>query len=235
MPEDLIVLAHPGLDVNAAVVCRKDGTPAMVLLGLGQTFDNAVGAIHKVVPSLHPDEVRRKVRAALPGALKLGPMTFVEHAPVIERPPRTPPVTITVFIAVGMASIVGLGIFAFAVRAAAAVRGPAAAVMDARPVVHAAGLRCRSLSSLNMQCTDPAGGIVAVESSARVVTLDWSEDRVMVRQFPSAEEAEEFVEQKATRKLTPEAIPAGRYVVWGTDPERLQRAAQGLLEDAGIK
>lgn len=217
------VIAHDGIDV-AASVATEDGEPVLIVLRQGQTFESAVDALTKALPDEHPSTVHALVRQALPDAPLLR-AELREHSPVIARPvpPSTPGRSFTIAAAV-VAVVFALVTYLYAVASVGVTHQPrpAAAAADVYvDVVQAAQLQCHQVTTANAVCTDPAGRVVSMQAGAPLVTLDWAEDRILVRAFGDAQEASDWARQKATAKMLGHAHSVGRYAVMGTDEQTM--------------
>jgi hypothetical protein len=224
---DLRVVAHDGIDV-AASVATEDGQPVLIVLRKGQTFESAVDALAKALPNEHPSTVNALVRQALPDAPLLR-AELQEHSPVIVRPvPLVSPGRRFTVAAAVVTAVFTLVTYSYAARGAVSATrqpGPAptvaagAAAPDGvyEDVVRAAQLQCHRVTTVDAVCTDPSGRVVSAQAGVPLVTLDWAEDRIIVRAFGDTQEASNWARQRATVKMLRHVHSVGQYAVMGTN------------------
>ncbi|MER6616386.1 hypothetical protein [Streptomyces xantholiticus] len=97
-------------------------------------------------------------------------------------------------------------------------------------------IECDPISTLEAECTDSDGMVmstkVATGPDSSIFTFSYGSERIGLRIFYDAEYADTWARQDGSRELYPNMKVHNRYVLWGTDPERIAEYAQ-LLEDAG--
>ncbi|WP_370419039.1 hypothetical protein AB8O64_11335 [Streptomyces sp. QH1-20] len=100
-------------------------------------------------------------------------------------------------------------------------------------------IACSPIASLEAECTDSDGMVMASKAAtgpdSTIFTFSYGRERLGLRIFGTAEYAKTWAMQDASRKLYPNMVLSGRYVLWGTDEERLKEYEAELLAAAPKK
>ncbi|RLU86289.1 hypothetical protein CTZ27_25280 [Streptomyces griseocarneus] len=100
-------------------------------------------------------------------------------------------------------------------------------------------IRCSPIDSLEAECTDSDGMVMATKAAtgpdSTIFTFSYGKQRLGLRIFGTAEYAKTWAMQDASRELYPNMVLTGRYVLWGTDKERLKGYEAELLTAASKK
>ncbi|MGI5337632.1 hypothetical protein ACQEVS_09675 [Streptomyces sp. CA-181903] len=87
-------------------------------------------------------------------------------------------------------------------------------------------ISCSPSDDLEAECTDSDGMVMATKAAtgpdSTIFTFSYGKDRLGLRIFATAEYARTWAMQDASRQLYPNMVLSGRYVLWGTDKERLK-------------
>lgn len=121
--------------------------------------------------------------------------------------------------------------------------GTADTGVDTAPFVgeqfeHFAGsskIECDPISSLEAECTDADGMVMSTKAAtgpdSTIFTFSYGAERIGLRIFYDADYAKTWARQDGSKELYPHMKVHGRYVLWGTDPKRIQEYLD-LLEQA---
>ncbi|MER5222817.1 hypothetical protein [Streptomyces flaveus] len=89
---------------------------------------------------------------------------------------------------------------------------------------------CEPIANLEAECTDADGMVMsskaAIGPDSTIFTFSYGSERIGLRIFEDAEYAETWIRQDGTTELYPNLSRSGRYVLWGTDKERLSQYAE---------
>ncbi|MGA5135172.1 hypothetical protein ACPCTO_35885 [Streptomyces olivoreticuli] len=100
-------------------------------------------------------------------------------------------------------------------------------------------IRCSPIDNLEAECTDSDGMVMATKAAtgpdSTIFTFSYGKQRLGLRIFGTAEYANTWAMQDASRELYPNMVLTGRYVLWGTDKERLKGYEAELLAAASKK
>ncbi|MFF7838746.1 hypothetical protein ACFZC6_08020 [Streptomyces ossamyceticus] len=84
---------------------------------------------------------------------------------------------------------------------------------------------CKPIANLEAECTDADGMVMSSKAAtgpdSTIFTFSYGSERIGLRIFGDADYAETWVRQDGTTELYPNLSRSGRYVLWGTDQERL--------------
>ncbi|MFJ4880092.1 hypothetical protein ACIP93_33460 [Streptomyces sp. NPDC088745] len=96
-------------------------------------------------------------------------------------------------------------------------------------------IECAPISALEAECTDSDGMVMATKAAtgpdSTIFTFSYGSERIGLRIFYDARYAETWARQDGSRELYPNMKVNDRYVLWGTDPDRIGEYAR-LLEEA---
>ncbi|WP_411147346.1 hypothetical protein [Streptomyces sp. A30] len=91
---------------------------------------------------------------------------------------------------------------------------------------------CKPIANLEAECTDADGMVMSSKAAtgpdSTIFTFSYGSERIGLRIFGDADYAETWVRQDGTTELYPNLSRSGRYVLWGTDKERLSEYADLL-------
>ncbi|MFP3990967.1 hypothetical protein U9R90_26570 [Streptomyces sp. E11-3] len=86
---------------------------------------------------------------------------------------------------------------------------------------------CRTIDNLEAECTDSDGMVMATKAAigpdSTTFTFSYGSERLGLRIFDEAKYAEMWVHQDGSKELYPNLACSGRYVLWGTDKQRLKK------------
>ncbi|MGW5360771.1 hypothetical protein [Actinopolymorpha pittospori] len=223
-----IVVEDVGAD---AVLVEVNGEPVLVL-SPHQSFASAVGAVERYVPDIDQDRARALVRAHLPDAPDLEVAGDTPSVPAADREVRrwVPAKLVIVVAAVAAAGGIVLGQLGNQA-------GPSTAETELRSAsspfasdtfrrLAAEGdLMCTPIGTLRARCTDWDGSVMLAEANVGpgklTVIFSYGKERIGVAVFPSGAAAHAWVSEPATRAMYPGAGAEGRFVIWGTDQEKV--------------
>ncbi|GAA5016021.1 hypothetical protein [Actinopolymorpha pittospori] len=224
-----IVVEDVGAD---AVLVEVNGEPVLVL-SPHQSFASAVGAVERYVPEIDQDRARALVRAHLPDAPDLEVAGDTPSVPAADREERrwVPAKLVIVVAAVAAAGGIVLG------QLGNNQAGPTTAQTELRSAsspfasdtfrrLAAEGdLMCTPIGTLRARCTDWDGSVMLAEANVGpeklTVIFSYGRERIGVAVFPSGAAAHAWVSEPATRAMYPSAGTEGRFVIWGTDQEKV--------------
>ncbi|MFE6185438.1 hypothetical protein ACFQ6U_13535 [Streptomyces sp. NPDC056465] len=96
-------------------------------------------------------------------------------------------------------------------------------------------IECSPTSSLEAECTDSDGMVMSTKAAtgpdSTIFTFSYGPERIGLRIFYDTEYATTWARQDGTQELYPNLRQHGRYILWGTDPSRIQEY-MSLLQDA---
>ncbi|MFF9901203.1 hypothetical protein [Streptomyces longispororuber] len=99
----------------------------------------------------------------------------------------------------------------------------------------ASTITCDPISTLEAECTDADGMVMSSKAAtgpdSTIFTFSYGSERIGLRIFYDAKYAGTWARQDGSRELYPHMEVHGRYVLWGTDSERIAEYS-GLLEKA---
>ncbi|MFE2157146.1 hypothetical protein ACFW9M_04945 [Streptomyces lydicus] len=85
---------------------------------------------------------------------------------------------------------------------------------------------CQALGALEAECTDSDGMVMSSKAAlgpdSTIFTFSYGAEQIGLRIFGDPAYAKTWTQQDGTTKLYPNLVRSGRYVLWGTDRERLQ-------------
>lgn len=91
---------------------------------------------------------------------------------------------------------------------------------------------CEPIADLEAECTDADGMVMSSKAAtgpdSTIFTFSYGSERIGLRIFGDTDYAETWVRQDGTTELYPNLSRSGRYVLWGTDKERLSEYADLL-------
>lgn len=91
---------------------------------------------------------------------------------------------------------------------------------------------CKPIANLEAECTDADGMVMsskaAIGPDSTIFTFSYGSERIGLRIFGDADYAETWARQDGTTELYPNLSRSGRYVLWGTDKERLSEYTELL-------
>lgn len=94
---------------------------------------------------------------------------------------------------------------------------------------------CKPIANLEAECTDADGMVMSSKAAtgpdSTIFTFSYGSERIGLRIFGDADYAETWSRQDGTTELYPNLSRSGRYVLWGTDRERLSEYTK-LLQAA---
>ncbi|SEE83712.1 hypothetical protein SAMN05216483_6721 [Streptomyces sp. 2131.1] len=94
---------------------------------------------------------------------------------------------------------------------------------------------CDPINALEAECTDSDGIVMATKAAtgpdSTIFTFSYGSERIGLRIFYDAKYAATWAKQDGSRELYPNMRTHDRYILWGTDPDRI-REYNDLLEDA---
>ncbi|MFG3263467.1 hypothetical protein [Streptomyces bobili] len=94
---------------------------------------------------------------------------------------------------------------------------------------------CEPIANLSAECTDADGMVMSSQAAtgpdSTIFTFSYGSERIGLRIFGDADYAETWIRQDGTTELYPNLSRSGRYVLWGTDTERLSQY-EDLLQAA---
>lgn len=237
-------------DVGAdAATVTSDGRLLLVLRP-GQSLSSAVRATGRCLPWLHPDQIRRIVRQALPGATDFQMDSAEESLPL---PLTGPPVRqrrrgrqllpYALAVAGLLTAAAGWTVSAHRpdrppsavdVQAAQAGADPARLFDGFAPM----GVHCTPLGGgWSARCVDSKGtvmlGEVAVNPEQTLYSLAYGDDRIIVRRFGTAQQAAEWAAESATARVDPHVQRSGRWVMYGSDDARIAAYLRQMGPQAG--
>lgn len=93
---------------------------------------------------------------------------------------------------------------------------------------------CDPISTLEAECTDSDGVVMATKAAtgpdSTIFTFSYGSERIGLRIFYDAEYADTWARQDGSRELYPNMKVHDRYILWGTDPERIKEYSDLLIE-----
>ncbi|MGP4048269.1 hypothetical protein [Streptomyces sp. 2A115] len=96
---------------------------------------------------------------------------------------------------------------------------------------------CKPIANLEAECTDADGMVMSSKAAtgpdSTIFTFSYGSERIGLRIFGDADYAETWARQDGTTELYPNLSRSGRYVLWGTDKERLSEYTE-LLQAAEV-
>ncbi|WP_435244674.1 hypothetical protein [Streptomyces sioyaensis] len=97
---------------------------------------------------------------------------------------------------------------------------------------------CKTISALEAECTDADGMVMSTNAAlgpdSTIFTFSYGSERLGLRIFGDAHYAETWTRQDGSKELYPNLVRSGRYVLWGTDKQRLKEYLE-LLHSASKK
>ncbi|MFJ9416762.1 hypothetical protein ACIRPT_21575 [Streptomyces sp. NPDC101227] len=85
---------------------------------------------------------------------------------------------------------------------------------------------CQTLGTLQAECTDSDGMVMSSKAAlgpdSTIFTFSYGAEQIGLRIFGDPDYAKTWTQQDGTTKLYPNLVRSGRYVLWGTDKDRLQ-------------
>ncbi|MFD3514937.1 hypothetical protein [Streptomyces sp. NPDC058657] len=85
---------------------------------------------------------------------------------------------------------------------------------------------CHPIDNLEAECTDSDGMVMATQAAtgphSTIFTFSYGSERIGLRIFGDARYAATWSQQDGSKVLYPNMATVGRYVLWGTDKERLK-------------
>ncbi|MFJ3793542.1 hypothetical protein [Kitasatospora sp. NPDC090091] len=247
-------------DVDADAVLLVDGGTAYLVLNRRQTFDSAVAAAAAVLrrdfPAIHPDQVRKLVRKALPGLPTLDTVVAGEAVPPVHRAtperqlaPSGPQQrhrrsALTNLLLAATVAAAGVGVGWLVPRTY--TPQPAQAMTQASPssayigdpafreFAEAGQMRCTPLGPLQARCTDVDRMVMyseaAISPTSIAYSFSYGTERIFVMAFRTAADAHEWELEARTQPLQ-NLIRVSRFVLWGSDAPRLAEYRK-LIESA---
>jgi hypothetical protein len=211
--------------VDAALV---DGD--WLVLSPHQSFSNAVDAVQRLLPRMPTDLVRSLIRTHLPDAPDL------EIPPTPAAAQRTEVRWRVYAVSVISAAAVAVAGISASLYGSMTASTSAAAEPYARPGFQAFAeqgqILCQPIGDLAAKCTDLDGAVLlaeaAVTTSSTLYWFSYGRHFICLRVFRTEEDARRWVAQPGVREAYPTARVRGRYVIWGTDPVRLERYERAL-------
>ncbi|MFE0058634.1 hypothetical protein [Streptomyces sp. NPDC059003] len=98
---------------------------------------------------------------------------------------------------------------------------------------------CSPTDNLEAECTDADGMVMSTKAAtgpdSTIFTFSYGHERIGLRIFGTARYAKTWTLQDGSRELYPNMSRSGRYVLWGTDEERLKEYRKLLEASAGQK
>ncbi|MGX1268132.1 hypothetical protein [Streptomyces phaeoluteigriseus] len=226
-----------------------------------QSFDSAVRQVRSVLPDLPLEQVERLLREhpefkdleELLGTVKSAP----PHVTPTDEPRR--PVRLRgrakrwVIAAALVPALTGswaLGYVTADSRAGTTASAPdtspspgSTVQPGAKPFVgpefmdfsDAGQIDCKPIANLEAECTDVDGMVMSSKAAtgpdSTIFTFSYGSERIGLRIFGDADYAQTWARQDGTTELYPNLSRSGRYVLWGTDKERLSEYTE-LLQAA---
>ncbi|MGW8387075.1 hypothetical protein ACWGMW_07915 [Streptomyces albidoflavus] len=254
--QPLEIVVEEKLPVDAALT-TKNGVRTLHLRP--QTVDSAVRNIRNAVPEITLEDAERLVQQhcpEFPGFDDLLGLTD-PRPPSIEGPAASPPSEPTarrrskaVLVAAlipALAASWALG--RYTTVAEVPPKDAAASTPDAEPDAGAAAapftdpefeffsgastIVCDPISTLEAECTDSDGVVMLTKAAtgpdSTIFTFSYGSERIGLRIFYDAAYASTWSRQDGSRELYPHMRVHDRYVLWGTDPDRIEEYAD-LLE-----
>lgn len=97
-------------------------------------------------------------------------------------------------------------------------------------------IACSPIDNLEAECTDADGMVMATKAAtgpdSTIFTFSYGPERLGLRIFGTSHYAATWTQQDGSRELYPNLVRSGRYVLWGTDKERLHEYLR-LLQASG--
>ncbi|MFJ1552684.1 hypothetical protein [Streptomyces mirabilis] len=223
-----------------------------------QRFDSAVRQVSSAMPDLPMEHVERLLREhpadfkdfdELLGSIEsLSPMDITPMPGEAVQPARLHGRTKRwVIVAALMPALAGswaLGYFTagspVGTAASAPDESPSGVQPAAKPFVgpefldfsKAGQIDCKPIANLEAECTDADGMVMASKAAtgpdSTIFTFSYGSERIGLRIFGDAHYAETWARQDGTTELYPNLSRSGRYVLWGTDEQRLSEYADLL-------
>ncbi|NEW73786.1 hypothetical protein [Streptomyces rhizosphaericus] len=85
---------------------------------------------------------------------------------------------------------------------------------------------CNPIDNLEAECTDADGMVMSTKAAtgpdSTIFTFSYGSERLGLRIFTDTEYAGTWTKQDGSQELYPNLVRVGRYVLWGTDEERLK-------------
>ncbi|MCX5182682.1 hypothetical protein [Streptomyces sp. NBC_00268] len=95
---------------------------------------------------------------------------------------------------------------------------------------------CEPIADLEAECTDVDGMVMSSKAAtgpdSTIFMFSYGSERIGVRIFSDVHYAETWARQDGTTELYPNLSRSGRYVLWGTDEQRLSEYADLLHAEA---
>ncbi|MFE2723879.1 hypothetical protein [Kitasatospora sp. NPDC059327] len=252
-----VVLVSSDIDADATLIVRNGRS--FLVVNARQSFDSAVNAAHSVLrqdfPSMHPDEVRRVIRRALPDLADLNRRLGVGEAPPpvrtvrperLSRPARSAPpagrrVAVGKVLAAATIAALGVGVGWSVPRAATPAAPPApnptftyANDPAFRQFAEAGQMRCTPIGPMQARCTDVDRLVMyseaAVSPTSVAYSFSYGRERIFVMAFHTSADAREWAGEAGTRGALPHLILASRFVLWGSDAPRLEEYHQLIMQ-----
>lgn len=227
------VILDSSAKTHAALVER--GGELFLIMQPFQTFSNAVQQISKLLPSMHPDEVRRLVRLHMPTAadfdsvessLRNEPSRSAPHLilPPPSRQERRRSWVRRVAVQTVIASLVALCLAAYFVVASIEPEPFESEAFESFAQV--GSMLCDPLDSSHARCTDVDGMVmlatVVTSPEYTVFSFAYGAEKLALRVYPTVDCAETAAREPANREMYANLSHVGRYLLYGTDEKRLK-------------
>ncbi|MEE1764442.1 hypothetical protein [Streptomyces sp. SP18BB07] len=102
----------------------------------------------------------------------------------------------------------------------------------------AGNIDCNPTNPLEAECTDADGMVMSTKAAtgpdSTIFTFSYGSERVGLRIFYDVGYVDTWARQDGTKELYPNLQVHGRYVLWGTDPERIKEYGDLLDQDAKV-
>lgn len=239
-----VVLVDADAPTDAALVQALGGRELLVLRK-DQSFSNAVTQISRLLPEIHPDRVRAAVRVHLPDAADFDTLEStsrsaisvpVELAPggsLAEKPRRS--LFRRALVHGGLASVITLTAMSYLLGSSGT---PQPFESDAfHRFAQLGHVTCSPIDSEHAKCTDVDGVVmlstVVTSGEFTLFTFTYGTEKVVMRVFPTAEDAAAWEREGGTDEAFANVTQAGRYVFYGSDKARIESYAELVRTGAG--
>ncbi|MGA5451889.1 hypothetical protein ACPCVO_35170 [Streptomyces umbrinus] len=225
-----------------------------------QSFDSAVRQVRSALPDLSLEQVERLLRGhsefkdfeELLGTVD--PPAPVVIAPMPDEPPQPvrPRSRAKRWVVAAALAPALVGSWALGYVTAGSPIGTSASAPDpsptnaggAKPFVEpefrgfskAGQIDCMPIADLEAECTDADGMVMSSKAAtgpdSTIFVFSYGSERIGLRIFGDADYAETWARQDGTIELYPNLSRSGRYVLWGTDEQRLLEYTDVLRAEA---
>ncbi|NUL26053.1 hypothetical protein [Streptomyces lunaelactis] len=214
-----------------------------------QSFNSAVRQVSSAMPDLPLEQVERLVREHCPEFKDFDELLgAIVPSPHVDLPPppaesassarprgRAKTWAIAAALVPALAGSWALGYFTGGGTEMTAASAPDVSPSPpAKPFVapefmdfsKAGQIDCTPIANLEAECTDSDGMVMSSKAAtgpdSTIFTFSYGSESIGLRIFNDTAYAEIWTRQDGTAELYPNLVRSGRYVLWGTDQQRLK-------------